>query len=93
MSKKLFLVDLDKRKRKRGDRKESFSLPFNVEHKLQLTRNFEWKSTNDGTPPDKLFVVHEELGRGSYGSVFRANHIDGFELAVKEIRIDVQTLS
>jgi len=78
-----------KKKKTRVERRDSFSLPFNVAHHFQVTANFEWKGFLKGASPDQVFVVHEELGRGSYGAVYRANHVDGFELAIKEIKIDV----
>ncbi len=80
---------MGQQKKKKVVRKDSFSLPYNVEHKLQVTKNFEWKTSLNGVPADQVFQRHEELGRGSYGAVYRANHVDGFELALKEIRIEV----
>lgn len=43
-----------------------------------------------GASPEQVLELFEELGRGSYGAVFRANHKDGFEMAIKQIHIDVR---
>lgn len=34
----------------------------------------------------KVFKLCEKLGEGSYGTVYRALHVDGFEVAAKIIK-------
>jgi serine/threonine protein kinase len=46
--------------------------------------NLEWQSGD--LLPDKLFTIKEKLGQGSFGSVHKAVHLDGFRLAIKEIK-------
>lgn len=80
----------DKKVRKRRKNKEediyrqSLTGPFNVERIAHLTADFEWNANS--LQPERIFTIHEKLGQGSYGSVFRATHVDGYVLAIKVIQ-------
>eukprot|EP01125_Pyxidicula_operculata_P004047 TRINITY_DN1574_c0_g1_i3.p1 TRINITY_DN1574_c0_g1~~TRINITY_DN1574_c0_g1_i3.p1 ORF type:complete len:2540 (-),score=589.38 TRINITY_DN1574_c0_g1_i3:112-7731(-) len=72
----------DRKKRKKRD---SLSRPFNVEHTVGLdSKSLVWHLSS--TPIEQIFTLQEELGRGSYGVVYRARHVDGFNLAIKVLK-------
>ena len=55
----------------------------------RLARDHELLSSPDEDDPRAVFTLHEKLGEGSYGSVWRATHIKtGVDYAIKRIAID-----
>lgn len=80
---KLHLV-AQKKVKKKLRRASSFSLPYNVHHNFGLSVDLEWMT--DDLKAEEVFKLCEKLGEGSYGTVYRALHVDGFEVAVKIIK-------
>eukprot|EP01125_Pyxidicula_operculata_P011631 TRINITY_DN3812_c0_g2_i2.p1 TRINITY_DN3812_c0_g2~~TRINITY_DN3812_c0_g2_i2.p1 ORF type:complete len:2464 (-),score=554.47 TRINITY_DN3812_c0_g2_i2:160-7446(-) len=71
--------------RKWKSSRQSVSKPFNVEKKMQVDQNFVF---NFSSKPEEIFTILEVLGEGSFGKVYRARHVDGFELAIKAVSTD-----
>ncbi|KAJ3003573.1 hypothetical protein HKX48_001697 [Thoreauomyces humboldtii] len=59
--------------------------PFNFEKKLHVDGQFQWLSEGD---PREMFEIHEKLGEGAFGAVFKAVFKQtGFVIAIKEILV------
>ena len=55
----------------------------------RLARDHELLSSAEENDPRAVFALHEKLGEGSYGSVWRGTHMrTGVEYAIKRIAID-----
>jgi len=69
--------------KKKPKRTNSFSKPFNVRHTVRLDATLLWQTLSS---PEKLFEIQEELGRGSFGKVFKAILLNAqYPVAIKEM--------
>lgn len=69
-------------KKKQKDDGSGISSPFNVQNVLTVTENLDWETDN----PEEIFQVKQELGKGAYGAVYKAEFIGSkITIAAKKV--------
>jgi len=64
----------------RGSKREyRVSGPQQVQHKVLVNAQLEWKDK------DEFRLEKPPIGKGAFGSVYKASHASGFQLAIKVI--------
>ncbi|CEP02533.1 hypothetical protein PBRA_009117 [Plasmodiophora brassicae] len=61
----------------------SVGLPFNVQHKVHVTKDLVWSAGGD---PENLFVLVRKIGEGAFGAVYEVIHkMLGVKMAAKVV--------
>jgi len=66
---------------KSDDAEKSIGVPYNFQVGPRMNADLNWEVDN----PEELFIIDEQIGKGAYGSVFRAKFKTGFTIAAKRV--------
>lgn len=65
------------------------SAPIKSTHRVHVNEELEWTDSTIAQGGTSMFVIHDTIGQGTFGKVYRATHKSGFQLAIKEIDLSM----